>query len=124
MYGQGKTRGKAALLGIEAATNQACAAILPKDGIDPAYVFLNLCSRYDEIRALSNSGGQDNLSQGIVGTLSFPLPTDRDEQRKVANCLSSLDILVTAQSEKLDALKSHKAGLMQQLFPSPTEPAA
>ena len=42
MYGQGKTRGKAAMLGIEAATNQACAAILPREGINPNYVFLNL----------------------------------------------------------------------------------
>lgn len=121
MYGQGKTRGKVALLGIDAATNQACAAILPKDGIDSAYVFLNLCSRYDEIRALSNSGGQDNLSQGIVGTLSFPLPAEANEQRKVANCLSSLDRIITAQSDKIDALKTHKAALMQQLFPSPHE---
>ena len=119
MYGQGKTRGKVALLGIEAATNQACAAILPKDGIDPAYVFLNLCSRYDEIRALSNSGGQDNLSQGIVATLSFPLPRDPEEQQKVANCLSSFDSIVNAQGEKINALKAHKFALMQQLFPSP-----
>jgi type I restriction enzyme, S subunit len=124
MYGQGKTRGKVALLGIEAATNQACAAILPKDGIDPAYVFLNLCSRYHEIRGLSNSGGQDNLSQGIVGTLSFPLPLDENEQRKVANCLSSLDAIVTAQSDKLDALKAQKNGLMQQLFPTPVQATA
>lgn len=119
MYGQGKTRGKAALLGIEAATNQACAAILPRDDIDPAYVFLNLCSRYDEIRALSNSGGQDNLSQGIVGTLPFPLTADRDEQQKVASCLFSIDVLVNAQNDKLGALKLLKSGLMQQLFPSP-----
>jgi type I restriction enzyme S subunit len=33
--------------------------------------------------------------------------------------LSSLDALIAAQSEKIDALKSHKKGLMQQLFPSP-----
>lgn len=42
MYGQGKTRGQVALLGIEAATNQACAAILPRKGIDPYFVFANL----------------------------------------------------------------------------------
>lgn len=38
MYGQGKTRGKVALLGFEATTNQACAAILPRQDIDPVYV--------------------------------------------------------------------------------------
>ncbi len=39
------------------------------------------------------------------------------EQQKIADCLSSLDELITAQSQKLDALKIHKKGLMQQLFP-------
>ena len=61
MYGQGKTRGKVALLGIEATTNQACAAILPREYIDPYFVFLNLAGRYDEMRGLSNSGGQENV---------------------------------------------------------------
>jgi type I restriction enzyme S subunit len=42
-----------------------------------------------------------------------------DEQQKIANCLSSLDTLIAAQSDKFDALKTHKKGLMQQLFPSP-----
>lgn len=40
------------------------------------------------------------------------------EQQKIADCLSSLDALIGAQSEKIDALKTHKKGLMQQLFPS------
>ena len=41
------------------------------------------------------------------------------EQQKIADCLSSLDALIAAQTERLDALKTHKKGLMQQLFPSP-----
>jgi type I restriction enzyme S subunit len=43
------------------------------------------------------------------------------EQRKIADCLSSLDELITVQTKKLDALKPHKKGLMQQLFPSAKE---
>jgi Type I restriction modification DNA specificity domain len=50
MYGQGKTRGQVALLGVEAATNQACAAVLPKTGIDPYFVFLSFTSRYGEFK--------------------------------------------------------------------------
>lgn len=51
--------------------------------------------------------------------LSFPiiLPAHKDEQKKIAECLSSLDILLTAEFLKLDALKKYKKGLMQQLFP-------
>lgn len=41
-----------------------------------------------------------------------------DEQQKIADCLSSLDTLITAQAEKIEQLKQHKKGLMQQLFPN------
>ncbi|MDO8274031.1 MAG: hypothetical protein Q7T22_00700, partial [Serpentinimonas sp.] len=39
------------------------------------------------------------------------------EQQKIAECLSSVDLAVAAQARKVDALKAHKKGLMQQLFP-------
>jgi type I restriction enzyme S subunit len=42
-----------------------------------------------------------------------------DEKQKIADCLSSLDNLITAHTKKLEALKTHKKGLMQQLFPNP-----
>ena len=48
----------------------------------------------------------------------FPIPCPSDaEQQKIAACLTSLDTLITAQTQKLDTLKTHKKGLMQQLFP-------
>ena len=124
MYGQGKTRGKVALLGVKAATNQACAAILPRKDIDPYFVFLNLAGRYEEIREMSNSGGQENLSQGLIREIRFSFPPRDDEQRKVTVCLGSLDAQITAETQKLDTLKTHKKGLMQQLFPSPDEATA
>ena len=43
------------------------------------------------------------------------------EQQRIADCLTSLDDLIAAQTQKLAALKTHKKGLMQQLFPSPEE---
>ena len=45
------------------------------------------------------------------------------EQEKIAACLSSLDNLITAQAKKIEALKAHKKGLMQQLFPAEGETA-
>ncbi len=45
------------------------------------------------------------------------------EQQRIAACLSSLDALIAAETQKLEALKTHKKGLMQQLFPSPEETA-
>lgn len=45
----------------------------------------------------------------------LPLPS---EQQRIASCLSSLDTLITAETQKLETLQTHKKGLMQQLFPS------
>jgi type I restriction enzyme, S subunit len=124
MYGQGKTRGQVALLGIEATTNQACAAILPAKKIDPFFVFFNLSGRYDELRRLSNSGGQENLSQGLIREIPFAYPLDEAEQQHIVSCLQSLDELVIAATLELDTLKTHKKGLMQQLFPAVDEMSA
>ena len=44
-----------------------------------------------------------------------------DEQHKIADCLGSLDDLIASEDRKLDALRQHKQGLMQQLFPQPGE---
>jgi len=121
LYGQGKTRGKVAMLGIEATTNQACAAILPSGEVDQTFAFLNLAARYDEIRAISNAGGQENLSQGLLRELPFCYPNEPVEQQRIATCLSSLDALIAASSRRLDCLRAHKKGLMQQLFPSTEE---
>lgn len=48
---------------------------------------------------------------------SMRLPSDENEQKKIAECLMALDDNITAATAKLDALKAHKKGLMQQLFP-------
>ena len=52
------------------------------------------------------------------------LPPTLEEQQKIADCLSALDNLITAQTQKIDALKLHKKGLMQALFPAVSEPNA
>lgn len=51
-------------------------------------------------------------------TITYPLPA---EQQKIANCLGSLDDLIAAEGQKLEALRQHKQGLMQRLFPQPGE---
>ena len=50
--------------------------------------------------------------------IRLPLPA---EQQKIAECLSAMDDMIASESEKLDALKDHKKGLMQQLFPQPNK---
>ena len=56
------------------------------------------------------------ISYSQFSELLLPTPKP-DEQQTIAECLSSVDELIAAQARKLDALKTHKKGLMQQLFP-------
>ena len=49
------------------------------------------------------------------------LITSIPEQKKIASCLTSLDELISTQTQKIDNLKTHKKGLMQQLFPNTDE---
>lgn len=79
LIGQGKTRGKVALLAFEASTNQNCAGLLLTETVIPTFTFLNLCGRDDEMRALSNTAGQGILSQGLIRTLQFCAPKDKAE---------------------------------------------
>ena len=68
---------------------------------------------------LCQKGAKNTLQITNTTFLSgrLPLPAQPAEQQKIADCLSSLDELIAAQAHKVDALKTHKKGLMQQLFP-------
>lgn len=61
------------------------------------------------------------ISGGRLSGIKIYYPSDKAEQQKIADCLSSLDDLITAQNQKIEALKQHKKGLMQQLFPAEGE---
>ncbi|MEM9470007.1 MAG: restriction endonuclease subunit S [Pseudomonadota bacterium] len=53
--------------------------------------------------------------------LMLPFPSLEEEQKKIIECLSSIDLIIANQSKKIDFLKEHKKGLMQHLFPSAEE---
>ncbi len=115
MYGQGITRGKVAILGIEATTNQACCAIKLNNSFDTHFIFQNLMNRYEEIRDLSNDGGQKNLSAGIIKEIEVVSPS-KEEQTKIATFLSTVDEKISQLSQKLHLLGQYKQGMMQKLF--------
>lgn len=64
----------------------------------------------------ARSNGLLNISKEHFFSVEIPVPRPA-EQRKVADCLTSLDEVIAAQERKVEALKAHKHGLMQQLFP-------
>ena len=76
---------------------------------------------HDYLRSVSSTGARhDRMSIGIADFMRMPIPLpDPAEQRKIAACLGSLDAWIAAESRALAALRRHKTGLMQQLFPRP-----
>ena len=67
-------------------------------------------------RKHNEAGGVPSLSKSNIYKIEIYLP-EVQEQQKIVSCLSSLDNLIAAQTEKIEQLKSHKKGLMQGLFP-------
>lgn len=115
MIGQGKTRGQVALLNFHAATNQNCAAIIFNNKQEPIFHFNVLLSQYDNIRAMSNSAGQSNLSGALVKSIRVPVPPLK-EQKKIAQILSTWDKAITTTEQLLTNSQQQKKALMQQLF--------
>ena len=68
----------------------------------------------------ARSNGLLNISKETFFAIEIPTPT-LAEQQKIAACLDSVDALIAAQGQKVKALRAHKQGLMQQLFPQEGE---
>jgi type I restriction enzyme S subunit len=115
MFGQGVTRGKVAVLGKDAAFNQACVAIVPNGGASSRYLFHCLAAKYEEIRRLSNSGSQENLNAAIIKSISVPVPP-RPEQDAIARIGDTWDARAVGLSRLIDAKDRARRGLMQQLL--------
>ena len=115
LYGQGKTRGKVAVLGIAAATNQACAAVELDRRVSVRFALHLLQSRYEDIRKLSNTGNQENLSGALVRSIPLSLPPAA-EQQAIASALDDTDALIESLEQLLAKKRQLKQGAMQELL--------
>lgn len=115
MYGQGKTRGQVAKLGVEAATNQACAAMRLSDDCDLDYVHQCLASHYEAIRELGNAGTQQNLNAALVKGIALPLPP-KSEQAWIAALAACWDAAIARTEQLLNNSRRQKQDLMQGLL--------
>ena len=121
----GATSGEVAISQIDGAINQAILAIIPKENLYyNKYIYYFLQYQKQNILSKYLQGGQGNLSGAIINNLVIVLPCDAnndisfDEQKRIADCLSSLDKHIDATKRKLDQLKEHKKGVMQRIFPT------
>ena len=78
--------------------------------------------RSNSIREQIKKEAQGTKVLGIsvrrLSKINIFYPQNRDEQQKIADCLTSLDDRIRLETERLNALKDHKKGLMQQMFPA------
>jgi type I restriction enzyme S subunit len=84
------------------------------DNIQFIRFFINFNQKY--FKNHGHGSSQQNLSKGDILTFIIKTPTILQEQQKIANILNSLDNLIEVQNKNIQILKTHKKGLIQQLF--------
>lgn len=91
--------------------------LIPKKKINPYFFYFLFSKEKTRIKGLSSSTSLSAINFTSLKALKIVVSQNTDEQQKIANCLFSLDELIEATSRKVEILKEHKKGLMQQLFP-------
>ena len=108
--------GYVAINKVPMATNQGCKGIIPNNSVYYEFLYFSLINAKRMLNDLGAGAGFKELSSGVLRSFRLPVP-QVGEQQKIADCLSSLDEVIDLEAQKLEALKAHKKGLMQQLFP-------
>jgi type I restriction enzyme S subunit len=118
MYGEGKTRGRAAELAIDAATNQALAAVQlgATAGCLRPWILLQLELNYERTRLLSSGGVQPNLNLSHIRALEILLPPKSEQERIiqiVETHLSRIDAAVEGLKRVQANLKRYRASVLK-----------
>jgi type I restriction enzyme S subunit len=119
--GEGKTRGRSAVLEISATTNQHSVAILPNDTWDADFLQLWMQSSYADLRELSEGrgGSRSALSGGQIKALEIPAPEIDEQRRIVARLraqLAEADVVAQAASAQLADIERLPQRLLARAF--------
>lgn len=117
MYGA--TIGKVGILGIPAATNQACACAIVKPSTDYKYLFYYAQSQKDDFIKKGKGGAQPNISQEIIKFHQFPLPPLAEQQRivdRIESLFAKLDEAKEKAQAVVDSFETHKAAILHKAF--------
>ena len=113
----GSTIGKVAQNKFECATNQQLNSLIPYDGNSSDFLYSILDFNSTNIASIAGNHAVPLINKTSFSAIKLNFPPTFKEQQKIASCLSSLDAIITEQTEKIEQLKLHKKGLMQGLFP-------
>ena len=104
--------------GVPCLIDNNAAAVKAREGITDDFLFYVMTL----INLVDYAGGiVPSVNKSTIEAIKILLPPTPEEQLKIAECLTEMDNLISAQSQKVESLKNHKKGLMQQLFPQPGE---
>jgi type I restriction enzyme S subunit len=109
--------GDTGLLQTAGCFTDSVVGLIPGTEVIPVFLELIMRGQKENLNKVATTGAQKNINNEILREVGILLPS-LPEQHRIANCLTSLDELIAAEAQKLDALKTHKKGLMQQLFPT------
>ncbi len=110
MIGEGKTRGQAAILEIEACHNQNTAAIRVSEiGFEPKYLFHYLFLKYERNRRVGSGNNQKALNQGRIMNFDFPLCSIKEQHQIVQEIESRLSVCDTVEKDIANSLEKAQA---------------
>ena len=115
------TIGEHALIKVDSMANQRFTNLAIKENyaqlLDTMYIYHYMFIVDEICKKNTNMNAFASVDMKTFGNIPFSFPA-LPEQQKIASCLTAIDKLIAAQQERIEALKQHKRGLMQQLFPA------
>ncbi len=97
-----------------------CYKLILRNNIIKLFLYHLLKFNEENLMKLRVGSGLPNIQLKAIRDFELVICNSQYEQQKIASCLSSLDEVIAAHSQKLDLLKRHKKGLIQNLFPDPS----
>jgi type I restriction enzyme S subunit len=116
IYGEGNTRGRVAILGIDSTSNQACVGFSFGNQVQSQFMYFLFENSYSALRDMSNDGSQKNLSSSLLKQFNVAFPVNHNEQIQISNCLLALDKALEKERQKREKLRQQKSGLMHDLL--------
>ena len=100
--------------------HQRCYMMSNFKGINPRYFYYFFSGNfYERAMRLTAKATVDSVRLEMISDMPIFIPPTYEEQNAIASLLTEIDHLISTQEQKVESLKAHKKGLLQQLFPQP-----